>query len=149
MWAQSNEQKGLVACKEAQQQQHRQFAKGPLAFQEQNCHGCQREMSSPIVFPPVATSKPPLTWAQRDEASLIAPTAQNLDAAPASSMLQVGIHVMTSRPLLSKSAATNSGHAPAVCSVICPCPNLLHGQPYNIHAHHPLTDCLTRPSAFR
>ncbi len=35
----------------------KKVAKGPHAFQEQNCHGCQREMSSPIVFPPVATLK--------------------------------------------------------------------------------------------
>ena len=29
------------------------------------------------MLPPIATSKAPLTWAQRDEALLIAPTAQN------------------------------------------------------------------------
>lgn len=48
-------------------------AKGPLAFQEQNCPGWMREMSSPIMLPPVATSEAPLTCAQSDEALLIAP----------------------------------------------------------------------------
>ena len=47
-------------------------AKGPLAFQEQNCPGWMREMSSPIMLPPVATSEAPLTCAQSDEALLIA-----------------------------------------------------------------------------
>ncbi|KAJ4990156.1 hypothetical protein SVAN01_04437 [Stagonosporopsis vannaccii] len=106
-------------CVQEAQQQQRWRKGASRVFQEQNCRGCHREMSSPITFPPVATSKAPLTWAQSDEASLIAPTAQNLDAAPASSMLQGGIHVMTTRLLLQLSlAARNSCQAPIY---IVPC----------------------------
>lgn len=72
-------------------------AKGPHAFQEQNWHGWLREMSSPIMFPPVATSHAPLTWAQSIKGSLIAPTGQSLDAATFLSAHHVGMHIMISR----------------------------------------------------
>ncbi|XPS69960.1 hypothetical protein M3J09_002207 [Ascochyta lentis] len=52
-------------------------------------------MSSPITFPPSPLTAAPLTWAQTDEALLIAPTAQSLDAAPPLSMHLVRMHVMT------------------------------------------------------
>jgi hypothetical protein len=71
-------------------------AKGPLAFQEQNCHGWLREMSRPIMLPPVATSKAPLTWAQSGSFADRA-QAQNLDAAPPPPMHHVGMERHDSR----------------------------------------------------
>jgi hypothetical protein len=71
-------------------------AKGPLAFQEQNCRGWLREMSRPIMLPPVATSKAPLTWAQSGSFADRA-QAQNLDAAPPPPMHHVGMERHDSR----------------------------------------------------
>lgn len=56
-------------------------------------------------------------WAQRDEASLIAPTAQNLDAAPPLSMHLRGMHVMTPSHLCPISL-----HLPSLISIVIrPC----------------------------
>lgn len=57
-----------VACRAEGSTTRPPLQRGRALFQQQNCHGCHGEMSSPVVFPPVATSNAPLTWAQRDEA---------------------------------------------------------------------------------
>jgi hypothetical protein len=58
-------------------------------------------MSSPIMLPPAVATRSAPDLGSFVEALLIAPIAQNLDAAPPLSMHHVGIHVMTSRTALS------------------------------------------------